>query len=91
LDDVVYHRIDANDIPPGFASVPVKVDDYGNKYDTVMVAGSVGIRVTSSGEPSTLMMPWRRGQTEPEEGHTVGLDTMQPESGWWMFKSKGEN
>jgi hypothetical protein len=49
LDGIVYHTIDTHDIPSGFASVPVKVDD-GRVYRTKMVAGSLGINVTKSGE-----------------------------------------
>jgi hypothetical protein len=91
LDDAVYYRIDSTDIPPGFASVPVKVDDNGHEYDTIMVAGSVGIKVTSSGELLTPMRRWRYGgQTRLEEEPTVGLDTVQPESGWWIFEKKKE-
>lgn len=65
LDDVQYHRVETQDIPTGSTSVPVKLDDNGKMYDTVMVAGSVGIKATSSGDT---------------------LDTVQPESGWWMYE-----
>lgn len=58
LDGVKYHRIDTNDIPPAYASVDVKLDDNGLELDTVMVAGSVGIRVTSStGELDDTVQP----------------------------------
>ena len=50
LDGTVYHRLDTADIPGGFASVPVKLDDNGHLYDMIMVAGSVEIHVTSSGQ-----------------------------------------
>ncbi|KAN0077606.1 protein of unknown function (DUF4419) domain containing protein [Elaphomyces granulatus] len=81
LDGVRYHRVDTNDVPPGFASVPVKLDDNGDEYDTVMVAGSVGFKATSSGElltPSTFDNP----------SITIELDTLQSESGWWMYEKK---
>ncbi len=50
LDGVLYHRVDTEDIPCGFASVPVKVDDNGTIYNTKMLAGSVGIQGSSSGQ-----------------------------------------
>jgi hypothetical protein len=50
LDGVKYHRVDTSDIPNGFASVPVKVDDNGTAYHTKMLAGAIGIRATSSGD-----------------------------------------
>ncbi|OXV06808.1 hypothetical protein Egran_05426, partial [Elaphomyces granulatus] len=81
LDGVRYHRVDTNNVPPGFASVPVKLDDNGDEYDTVMVAGSVGIRATSSGE---LLTPSKFDNP----GITIELDTLQSESGWWMYEKK---
>lgn len=61
LDGVAYHLIESDDIPAGFTSVPVKVDDNGYVFMAKMVAGSIGTRY-------------------------IGDDTMQPESGWWMFE-----
>jgi hypothetical protein len=53
LDGLFYHRIDSSDIPPGFTTVSVKIDDNGDEFDTLMLAVLVGIRVTSSGEQLT--------------------------------------
>jgi len=50
LDGVLYHRVDTKNIPCGFASVPVKVNDNGTIYSTKMLAGSVGIQGSSSGQ-----------------------------------------
>ncbi len=72
LDGAYYHKIDSEKVPPGWLKVSVKVDDNGDKFDAVMIAGSVGISCTSSGE-------------ELAEG-LVGLDTMNSETGWWMFE-----
>ena len=74
LDGVIYHRIESDEVPPGYSSVPVKVDDNGNVFNTMMVAGSVGINCTSSGD-------------ELDEG-LVELDTVSAETGWWMFESQ---
>ncbi|KAL8781581.1 MAG: hypothetical protein Q9213_005931 [Squamulea squamosa] len=69
LDGVTYHRINSEEVPPGYTSVPVKVNDSGHVFMTKMVAGSVGTRFSSSGQD--------RGSS---------MDTIQPESGWWMFE-----
>lgn len=74
LDGAFYHRVELETVPPGYGSVPVQVDDDGLVYDTTMIAGSVGIKGTSSGRPL-------------QDGQT-GLDTMQPVTGWWIFKKR---
>ena len=74
LDGVTYHTVDSDDVPPGYSSVPVKVDDNGDVFDSTMVAGSVGINCTSSGDEM--------------DGGLAELDTVSAETGWWMFESK---
>ena len=74
LDGVQYPAVDSDKIPSGYASVPVTVDDNGKKYHTVMVAGSVGWRVTSS--------EVNRATRDAK------LDSLQPVSGWWIFERK---
>lgn len=67
LDGVSYHRIESDEVPPGYSSVPVKVDDNGDVFDAMMVPGSIGINCTSSGD-------------ELHEA-LVGLDTVSAETG----------
>lgn len=97
LDGILFHRINTNDIPSGFASVPVTVDDNGTIHETIMVAGSVGIQATSSGkmlDTGYLHQRLRRGgggqlqQIEHVSSplEPPGLDWLQPLSGWWMFE-----
>lgn len=76
LDGAVYHQVDSIDVPEGFSSVSVKIDDNGSKLEALMIAGSVGINVTSSGEKHTA------------EDNKIGNDTFAPASGWWMFAKK---
>jgi phosphomannomutase len=52
LDGVKYHSISTEKIPSAVADVPVKLNDNGAIFDTVMVAGLVGSRLTSSKGPS---------------------------------------
>lgn len=74
LDGQVYGDFEMEDMPRGYATVPVICDDNGYKFDAVMVAGFVGIKCTSSGKKMSI------GRTGP--------DTMQAESGWLMYEKK---
>ncbi|KAE8167930.1 hypothetical protein BDV40DRAFT_252127 [Aspergillus tamarii] len=75
LDGILYHRVDTDDIPCGFASVPVKVNDNGDEYNTRMVAGLVGIQATSSSD-----------DRRPRQN--TSLSSIQPVSGWWMYEER---
>ncbi|KAI4189379.1 MAG: hypothetical protein LQ346_005117 [Caloplaca aetnensis] len=99
IDGTLYHRVDTDDIPCGYVSVPVTVDDNGTEYKTRMIAGSVGIQLRSSGLPVDESLvrcygpgfAWGpNGDTTmagggPGVGYPVDLDTIQPVSGWWMY------
>lgn len=104
LDGTDYHRVNMDKIPSGHSSVPVKLDDNGRIYDTIMVAGSMGIRVRSTGmaldetythansliyhnsSGKLVAVEHRPGKPQGEPG----LDSVQPESGWFMFERKAE-
>lgn len=53
--------------------MPVTLLDNSVEIPTMMIAGSVGVKISSSGE---LL----HGKDE------TGLDTVQPVSGWWMYE-----
>jgi len=76
LDEARYHRIETSDVPPGWASVPVELNDNGYKIPCTMVAGLVGTRASSSGKD----LHERPGET--------GLDTLSAVSGWGMYERK---
>ncbi len=77
LDGVSYHKISDDVLPNGWCKVPVELNDNGLELKTEMVAGSVGIACSSSG-------------LESEDGK-VGLDSMQPETGWWIYEKKSSD
>lgn len=74
LDGIPYHRVDTSNIPPGYLEVDVLVDDNGTEFDTLMVAGQIGMRVSSSGD----------------KGLSAGglQDTVAPVAGWWIFTKR---
>jgi len=76
LDGVYYHYVETDEVPMGFSVVPVEIQDKNSGYNCManMIAGSVGVRCSRSGEVRA-------------DGH-VGLDTVQAESGWWIFELK---
>lgn len=93
LDETVYHAVEISRIPAGLTSVPLKIDDNGNIYETTMVAGSVAIRVSTSAEPLDVTAhgyrPVGLGSQDAAPVPAVpqtGLDSLQPESGWWIFE-----
>jgi hypothetical protein len=83
LDGIFYHRVKTNEIPAGFAGVPVEVNDNGTLYETRMVAGSVGISVSSSGQ---RLDPGPRQRVGEGQMVDAGPDTLQPVSGWFMYE-----
>lgn len=85
IDGTLYSTVYPKDVPNGFVSVPVKVDDNGTEYNTKMVAGSVGIAVSSSGEFLDESRYVNFGGPTKSVGTKTGPDTLQPVSGWWMY------
>jgi hypothetical protein len=63
--------IDSEDITPGFAALPIKLDDNGTLFNTMMVAGNVAMQVCDSGNSQL--------------SETGRQDTVKPQPGWWMF------
>lgn len=72
-----YPRIDTSDIPVGFVSVPVKVNDNGRELKTSMVAGMVGIEAIP-------------GANDTVSDIGPAKNSIQPFSGWWMFEELSE-
>ncbi len=74
LDNMPYHFIDTNDIPPGYAEVDVLLDDNGVKFDCMLTAGHVGGMVRDSKD-----IGWEL------QGSGV-RDVVRPLVGWWMYE-----
>ncbi|KIK51625.1 hypothetical protein GYMLUDRAFT_265756, partial [Collybiopsis luxurians FD-317 M1] len=71
IDDAHYHVLDTKDKPAAYAVVDVKLDDNGEIFQTMMVAGLVGMHV---GDTNDL--------TLSESGQK---DLLKPTAGWWIF------
>lgn len=85
LDDALSRRIDIDDIPSAFASVPVAVNDNGANYDTMMVAGLIGIQATPSGTMSDGSKHHNDSCLLPP-AEEAEIDSIQPLSGWWIYE-----
>ena len=82
LDGMLFHRVDTDKIPSGFASVPVTVNDNGRVYSTKMLAGSVGIQGRSSGQmlDETTGHEGVFSMTEDEHGKIVKRPYQAPKA-----------
>ncbi|KAJ7922327.1 hypothetical protein B0H13DRAFT_2249519 [Mycena leptocephala] len=76
LDGTPYHAIGRKRIPPGYGEVDVTLDDNGEVFACAMVAGSVGMRVSSSHDV--------RLSSSGKD------DTVRPVAGWWLFVKEEE-
>ncbi|KAG1769722.1 hypothetical protein EV702DRAFT_978523 [Suillus placidus] len=71
LDGMPYPMIDDEYVPCGYAHLDVKLDDNGELFDTVIVAGAVGAQICSN-DKSEL---FRNGMR----------DSVRPVVGFWYF------
>ncbi|KAJ6563936.1 hypothetical protein B0H19DRAFT_1140059 [Mycena capillaripes] len=74
LDGTPFHVVDTQKLPSGYAEVDVLLDDDGEKFECMMTAGMIGMKVSSSGDVGLSSS----GQD----------DTVRPASGWWMFTKR---
>ncbi|KUM58095.1 hypothetical protein ACN42_g9070 [Penicillium freii] len=103
LDQALSRLINTDEVPLGYVSVPVTVNNLGHKFDAVMLAGLIGIQATSSG----VMLDGSGGHSYERNlsyfvddyyqmmpcnpviptGET-GLDSIQPVSGWLFYEKE---
>ncbi|KAJ7611813.1 hypothetical protein FB45DRAFT_993313 [Roridomyces roridus] len=74
LDSTPYHTLDTFMVAPAYAEVDIDLDDNGTKIDSFMVAGVIGMRISSSGDA-----------TVSASGEN---DTVHPLPGWWICARK---
>jgi hypothetical protein len=63
LIDYEYPRIDTDDIPNGYLSVDVEVNDNGNKFNSVMFAGHTGYDIVLDGYGVAPQLSWHIATT----------------------------
>jgi hypothetical protein len=79
MDDVQYHRVDTGSIPSACAEVDVLLNDNGKEFNTVMVAGLVGMSVKSARDE------------RKSNGLIVKKGEVAPVAAWWMYITKSRS
>ncbi|KAI1010386.1 hypothetical protein LB503_004995 [Fusarium chuoi] len=85
LGGLMYPYVDTDNIPSGYVTVPVKVDDNGTLYNCKMLAGSVGIQAVPGPEgyvPSADPFERWRPNVEVDEKKSG----IKPVTGWMIYK-----
>ncbi|KAJ5474532.1 hypothetical protein N7475_004098 [Penicillium sp. IBT 31633x] len=76
LDHTLSRRIGTRQVPLGYATMPIIVNDNGCNFDAVVLAGMIGIQAI----PSLTVLDGSKRYGEPI------LDSTQPLSGWLMYR-----
>ncbi|KAJ7608236.1 hypothetical protein FB45DRAFT_982649 [Roridomyces roridus] len=74
FDNTPYHTVMTYDVSPAYAEVDVKLNDNGEEIDSFMLAGMVGMHVSSSGDVGL--------------SSSGKNDTVRPVAGWWICVKK---
>lgn len=82
LDSVVYAKVDTEDVPSGFAAVPVTVDDNGTMHECTMLAGFFGIQGLPQDVPGEAL-----GQKSIKHSQPA-LTRIRPLTGWIMYENQ---
>ena len=96
IDEAEYHCVNLEDLPSGYSSVPVLVDDNGHEFKSRMVAGSVGIKATAygmhNGVAAVPQGSFKDSVMESANSHSqrLVLDMIQPVTGWWIYEDSGK-
>ncbi|KAM5515704.1 hypothetical protein FOXYSP1_02655 [Fusarium oxysporum f. sp. phaseoli] len=85
LEGLMYPYVETDNIPCGYVTVPVEVDDNGTLYNCKMLAGSVGIQAVPDPEgyvPAFDPCEKRRRDVEVDE-KKLGI---KPVTGWMIYE-----
>ncbi|KAF9203569.1 hypothetical protein BGZ59_001540 [Podila verticillata] len=74
LGDTAFHRVQTDDIPVGYADVPVLLSDNGIETKAVMVAGLVGSRVTGNHDTVQPQPAWWISEDASEEDNSTTIN-----------------
>ncbi|KAJ7119579.1 hypothetical protein C8R44DRAFT_737376 [Mycena epipterygia] len=72
MDGTPFHRLNSDHVPASYAKVDVKLNDNGEEFSCVMIAGIIGMKVASSGDASL--------------SSSGKDDTVRPVAGWWIYE-----
>ena len=92
LDGFTYHLVNSDKIPSGCGAVPVKINDNGNIFYTMMVAGSFGVEQKSGQNTFSIPITDQGNSSLPSGSNSESLDmlsihdTLQPWTGWIMYR-----
>ncbi|KAF5693359.1 hypothetical protein FGLOB1_14407 [Fusarium globosum] len=90
LGDLMYLHVDTDDIPCGYVTVPVEVNDNGTLYNCKMLAGSVGMQAVPGPEgyvPAFDPFEDRRRNVDLDETK-LGI---KPVTGWMIYEVDQQN
>ena len=71
MDGVGYPKVNTDAIPRAYVTVDIALDNNGDKYDAMLVAGLAIHRISSSGDTSLSASGTN--------------DTVSPGAAWWLF------
>ncbi|KAF5606577.1 uncharacterized protein FSUBG_5976 [Fusarium subglutinans] len=81
MEEISYPSVDTNDIPCGYVTVPVEVDDRGTLYSCRMLAGSVGMQALPGPEGYVPALEERTNKEVDEKKTGV-----KPVTGWMIYE-----
>ncbi|KAJ6467775.1 hypothetical protein C8R45DRAFT_1019076 [Mycena sanguinolenta] len=89
LDDTPFHKVDSNNIPSSYIDVPVVVKNSpgAEPEPCTMIAGVIGTLATVTSANMDKDGKSDDGNLNTDK-HETARDTVQPVTGWWMFRNK---